>query len=108
MDEFAIALDLGGTQLRAALVDRHGQVLNRVAVLTRATQGPDVVIQQLKDAAQAVMTGVDRDRILGIGLSAAGPLDAAAGVSISIPTIAGFENVKLREPLERFLDLSLA
>ena len=42
------------------------------------------------------MIGVDRDRILGIGLSAAGPLDAAAGVSISIPTIAGFENVKLR------------
>lgn len=107
MDEFAIALDLGGTQLRAALVDRHGQVLNRVAVLTRATQGPDVVIQQLKDAAQAVMSGVDRDRILGIGLSVPGPLDAAAGVSISIPTIAGFENVKLREPLERFLDLSV-
>jgi glucokinase len=107
LDEFAIALDLGGTQLRAALVDRHGQVLNRVAVLTRATQGPDVVIQQLKDAAQAVMIGVDRDRVIGIGLSVPGPLDAAAGVSISIPTIAGFENVKLREPLQRFLDLSV-
>jgi glucokinase len=69
LDEFAVALDLGGTQLRAALVDRHGQVLNRVAVLTRATQGPDVVIQQLKDAAQAVMTGVDRDRTCLTGAS---------------------------------------
>jgi glucokinase len=104
-DSLAIGLDLGGTQVRAALVDCEGRVLNRVAVLTKATLGADVVIGQLQDAARSVMRDCDSSNIVGIGLCAPGPLDTAAGVSLSMPTIAGFEGVKLRERLEDSLKL---
>ena len=105
MNNFAIALDLGGTQVRAALVDRHGQVHNRVAAPTSAAQGPEVILRQLRDAALAMRNGVDPDCILGVGVSAPGPLNSAEGVSLSMPTIRGFENVNLRQPLELALDL---
>jgi glucokinase len=105
MDKFAIALDLGGSQLRSALVDRHGRVLNRVVVPTAATSGADVVIEQLIDAAVAMTSGVETDQVLGVGLSAPGPMDTAKGISFSMPMIAGFENIPLRERLERSLQL---
>lgn len=105
MDRFAVALDLGGTQVRAALVDRRGQILNRVAVPTAATEGPDVVIQQLSDAARAMMSGIEAGRILGVGLCAPGPLNTQEGIAISMPTIAGFENIHLRERLGQSLNL---
>jgi len=103
MDRFAVALDLGGTQVRAALVDRRGQILNRIAVPTAATEDPDVVIQQLSDAARVMMGGVEAGRVLGVGLSAPGPLNTLEGIAISMATLAGFENIHLRERLEQSL-----
>jgi glucokinase len=105
MNNLAIALDLGGTQVRAALVDREGHVLNRVAVPTGSADGADAVLRQLLDAALAMKSGMDADRILGVGVCAPGPLNAAKGISLSMPTIPGFENVNLRKPLEHALDL---
>jgi glucokinase len=105
MNNFAIALDLGGTQVRAALVDRHGHVHNRVSAPTGTAHGPDVILRQLRDAALAMTNGVPSDSILGVGVSAPGPLNAAEGISLSMPTIHGFENVSLRTPLEQALGL---
>ena len=47
---FAIALDLGGTQTRAALVDEHGNVSNRVSLPTPAQDGGDAVVAKLAEA----------------------------------------------------------
>jgi glucokinase len=105
MNEFAIALDLGGTQVRAALVDRQGQVHNRVAALTGTAHGPEVILRQMCDAALAMADGVSHDSILGIGVCAPGPLNASAGISLHMPTIRGFEDVDLRTPLEQSLGL---
>ncbi len=55
----AIAIDLGGTQIRGALVDAEGNILNRLATATKAMAGPTVVIQQLVDAANEVSRDVD-------------------------------------------------
>lgn len=103
MNDFAIALDLGGTQVRAALVDRNGKIHNRVATPTGTAHGPEVILQQMCNAALATINGVDPERILGVGVCAPGPLNASEGISLSMPTIRGFENVNLRIPLEQAL-----
>ena len=105
MDSFAIALDLGGTQLRAALVNRRGQVLKRISVPTAASEGPGVVIQQLSDASMAMSDGIDSRCLAGVGLSAPGPLNTLEGIALSMPTIRGFQNIRLRERLEASLQL---
>jgi glucokinase len=95
---FAIALDLGGTQCRAALVDAEGNVTNRVSLPTPAQEGGDAVVAQLaKAAAQAVQGATD---VIGVGLSSPGPLDTDKGITIDLPTIKGMINFPIRAALE--------
>ena len=81
---YAIALDLGGTQTRAALVDAHGNVSNRVSLPTPAQDGGDVVVATLVAAAK--QAAGSETEIIGVGLSSPGPLDTEkASPSISPP-----------------------
>lgn len=95
----AIGLDLGGTQLRAALVDQAGCVMKRLAVPTAATAGPEIVIGQMHAAVLEIARDSAADSVVGIGISAPGPLDAVNGRVIWAPTLAGFSDV----PLARLL-----
>jgi glucokinase len=93
--KLAIALDLGGTQIRAALVDATGKVHKRFATETQARAGADVVVQQLADAYWAIAQDVAPEAVRGVGLCSPGPLDTAKGIAIHLPTIMGFENFPL-------------
>jgi glucokinase len=95
---YAIALDLGGTQTRAALVDEHGSVSNRVSLPTPAQDGGDAVVAQLAKAAEQAAEGATD--IIGVGLSSPGPLDTAKGITIDLPTIKGMTNYPIRAALE--------
>ncbi len=95
---FAIALDLGGTQTRAALVDEHGNVTNRVTLPTPARDGGEAVVAKLAEAADFACSG-EAD-IIGVGVSSPGPLNTETGCTIDLPTISGMTNYPLRGALE--------
>jgi glucokinase len=99
MDRFAIAIDLGGTQLRAALVDPSGKIHRRTSVATAARAGPDAVIEQITEAAKLISEGLTRAQIAGLGVSSPGPLDTVRGLALSIPTLSGFDTFPLRDAL---------
>src|SRR5947209_18969645 len=101
----AIGVDLGGTQLRAALVDRAGKVLGRAAAKTDATGGPAAVMDQIQELVDLATADIDRDLIVGVGVAAPGPLDSELGVALFIPTLAGFVDVPLAELVGRKLGL---
>ncbi|MDQ0474548.1 ROK family protein [Labrys wisconsinensis] len=103
MPRLAIGLDLGGTQVRAALVDEGGYIQARAAVATAAAAGPEIVIDQLHWVAEAVSTGVPAADLAGIGVAAPGPLDTGTGTALGLPTLAGFVDLPLARLLaERF------
>ena len=99
---YAIALDLGGTQTRAALVDENGNVSNRVSLPTPAQDGGEAVVAQLAKAAEQAAQG-EAD-IIGVGLSSPGPLDTDKGLAIDLPTIKGMINFPIRAALEAKLN----
>jgi len=80
MSRLAIAIDLGGTRIRAALIDGKGILLQRAEAPTAADAGREVVISQLHHIATSVIAGVARDRLVGVGICAPGPLDANAAL----------------------------
>lgn len=97
-DPLAIALDLGGTQLRAALVD-GASVLARAAEPTDAAGGPEAVLGQMQRLIAGVAeTGAGRP-VAGIGISAPGPLDGETGTILHIPTLPGWEDFPLSSRL---------
>ena len=99
--DLAIGIDLGGTQLRAALVDLAGVIVCRAAVATDVAGGPKSIVGQMMQLCDEI--GVDRhkQRITGVGVSAPGPLDSERGIIISIPTLPGWEEFPLATTLAR-------
>ena len=103
--DLAIGIDLGGTQIRAALIDRDGKIHKRVADLTKAGSGPDVVMGQIAGLTAKVIEGVAPEKVMGAGVSSPGPLDTENGVALCIPTMAGFVEFPLRARLAQHLGL---
>lgn len=103
MTKFAISIDLGGTQLRAALVDATGAISVRQAVATRAKDGPEAVLEQIVTLANSVSAGIAPDAIVGVGVSSPGPIDTIAGRAIAIPTLAGFDDYPMKAKLQTLL-----
>lgn len=91
-----VAVDLGGTQIRAAVCDPHGQIFKRVAKLTRAQEGPEAVLTRIKGTIAEAMEGTSPEAIIGIGIGAPGPLDPASGTILAAPNLPGWINVPLR------------
>jgi glucokinase len=95
MTPLAIGIDLGGTQVRAALVDAQGTLLARAAARTDAAGGPRAVVQQIRQLVAEVAAGVAPDALAGVGVCAPGPLDGPAGVVLGIPTLPGWVDVPI-------------
>jgi glucokinase len=101
--ELTIGIDLGGTQVRAALVE-GGQILRRASARTDVS-GPAAVLGQFKQLMSEVCPAEQRHRIAGLGVAAPGPLDSETGTIIQIPTLPNWESFPLREILQRDLGM---
>jgi glucokinase len=91
----ALAVDLGGTVLRVALVGEDGMFLARCAEPTLARGGPKVVIGQIIRLLRQMESRADGCTILGAGVGAPGPLDPERGVVLRAPTLDGWSDVPL-------------
>ena len=52
--DLTLGIDLGGTQLRAAVIDRNGELLRRAAVATDVAGGPHAIVAQMQKLAAEV------------------------------------------------------
>lgn len=105
--DLALAVDVGGTRLRAALVDASGQILHRQSLATPANEGADAVVAAIASACRAVIAASGITDRLPVGLCAPGPLDAKRGIALATPTIRGFTNFPLRQAMENVLGLDV-
>ncbi|RKH27236.1 ROK family protein [Corallococcus praedator] len=95
-----LGIDLGGTSVRAAVVDAKGKLLSsaKVAVTDRKPQGVVETIAQAADEALK-RSGVKVD---GCGVGAAGQIHKDSGV-ISVAPNLGWRNVPLADLLQKRL-----
>jgi len=97
-----LAVDLGGTRVRVALV-RAGEVLAR-AVDATDRRGPAQVVRQIA-ALAADLAGAATAPPVALGIAAPGPLDPASGVLYALPNLAGWEGFPLGPALARAIGL---
>lgn len=98
----AIGIDLGGTQVRAALVE-DGRLLKRAAMPTDVAGGPQAVMQQFFELITQVCPREQWQNVAAVGVCAPGPLDSESGVVLHIPTLPGWDDFPLRETLRQEL-----
>jgi glucokinase len=100
-----IGVDLGGTQIRAALANSSGEMKHRVATLTAAEEGPAAVIERICEQIELARGDT---RIDAIGIGAPGPTDPYAGVVLVAPNMPGWTNIPLRQILAKRFGVPVA
>ncbi|PSQ76625.1 MAG: ROK family protein [Bacteroidetes bacterium QH_8_67_23] len=107
---YAIGIDLGGTYLRAALVERGKGFLEQVQVETEAEKGPDHVLDRVADLARRMMRAVPGNEVAGLGMGAPGAINWERTTLSHPPNLSGWTKVNVREALRERLgqpDLSV-
>ncbi len=106
MADQVIAVDLGGTNIRAALVARNGEVLRRASMPTEAAAGPASVISRIVRVIHTV--GEEADADAPVGIASPGPLDPRQGVILFTPNLPGWRNVRLVEQVQSHIQRPVA
>lgn len=103
-----LAIDLGGTQIRAAHVSPELRVTCRRAVATNDEEGVESVIGRVQTLARTVLREAQAEGLeppSGIGISSPGPLDPWRGIVLAPPNLAGWRDVPLASEVGSALDL---
>lgn len=92
-------VDLGGTNIKAALVDDAGRMIAFHTERTHAERGPEDAAARMGQAVHAVarLAGIATADIVGVGLGSPGPLDIPAGTIVRAGNLVGWDDFPLRD-----------
>lgn len=99
-----VALDVGGTGIKAAVV-RDRLPLHEITVPTPVAEGPDAIVSAIRTTVASLIDSADD--VDAIGVIAPGPVDAANGVFVSAVNL-GWRDVQMRSILQREFGLPAA
>lgn len=107
-----IGIDLGGTNLRAAVVDTaKGQIVEQLNLPTEASAGQDAVIGKLVQLIRVFIQRVEKSPIViqGIGIGVPGTPDIEHGVISFLTNMPGqWRNLPLQSMIEEQIKLPVA
>ena len=103
MDRAVIGVDLGGTNLRSAILTENGDILDKRKRATLASEGHQKVIQRLIDDITALQAGAQARgiHIAAVGVGAPGVIHSDTGVVIKSPNFPDWNEVPLKKKLEQ-------
>ncbi|HEY42278.1 MAG TPA: ROK family protein [Dehalococcoidia bacterium] len=97
-----LALDIGGTVIRLALVSMEGKILARKRLPTMAGEGPAPVINRMFSAMKGLLQShkLDLSQLHSISIATAGVIDTDNGIITSSPNLPGWIDIPLRDTVE--------
>jgi glucokinase len=107
-EQHVIAVDLGGTHIRAALVSESGALHHRAAMPTEAERGPQAVIDRIGNLVQKVAADAGTDDDVPVGVASPGPLNPRTGVVHYTPNLPGWRDVPFVDMLSRIISRRVA
>lgn len=96
MKQYSIGIDLGGTKILIALIEReNGKVLNCVKKKTKKDKGPKNITKKMVDGIEELLKTTSPDEVYSIGVGAAGQIDRENGVILAAPNLDCYDlNIK--------------
>ncbi|MEY2725712.1 MAG: Glucokinase, partial [Planctomycetota bacterium] len=93
-----LGLDLGGTNVKAGVVDDGGNVLSSVSLPTEGRAGPDHGVRQIAAAGRLAVAkaGQSLEDIAAVGLATPGTMDIPSGMLIDPTNLPGWTNYPIR------------
>lgn len=98
-----IGVDVGGTNVKIALVSDKGKIIYSNSIPTRAEMGYEYTVNSMKDAIRDLLkeTKMKPADIEGIGFGFPGQIDCKKGVVRLAPNIPGWVNVPIASIMEK-------
>lgn len=100
--KYKIGVDVGGTNVKIALVDKKGNIVYSNTVPTMAEMGYEYTISNIKQAILDLMkeTKTSKEVIEGIGFGFPGQVDCDRGIVRLAPNIPGWVDVPIASIIE--------
>jgi glucokinase len=104
---FFLGIDVGGTNVKAGVVDNTGLSLSKVSLPTDAAKGPLVGVENIGRAGELALkeAGLARTDIAGVGLATPGTMDIPAGMLLDPPNLPGWNNFPIEQKVADRLEL---
>jgi glucokinase len=99
-DAVVLALDLGGTQIRAAAIPPSGERFGRRALATPHAGGAEAIYAacaELLIGVRADLPADLRDHLVAIGISSMGPVDPWRGLVVDPPNVVALRDAPLAD-----------
>ncbi len=103
MDQFAIGVDLGGTNLRAAAVSVSGEMIEKIAASTDLTQGPERVVDDICACIASLRDRHHERRLAGVGIGVPGFIRMEEGFIVGSHNLPPMNNYPIRDAIEKRL-----
>jgi glucokinase len=106
---FYVGLDLGGTNIKAGIVDEAGRTVAYHSEPSRVDLGPDDVARRLGGMVGTLCTiaGIAHTEIAGVGLGTPGPQNLQTGVLYDTGNMPGFEGFPIRDRVAEHCGLAV-
>lgn len=106
-NRFIVSVDLGGTNLKVALLDLKYRIKDKKVLSTKRLIKKEALILAIIDSINKTLENnrLNKANILGVGLGLPGPIDTERGIVHFFPNIPGWKEVDLKRILERKLKL---
>ncbi len=106
MADYVVGVDLGGTNVRAAVVDGHEKILGQARNPSAAKEGQRRVVEQIALTVRqaAKDSGIELDQVGAVGMAVPGHIDQRTGVTKWSPN---FGEV-IDDHFQMFLDVPIA
>jgi predicted NBD/HSP70 family sugar kinase len=107
---YAFGLYLSRAGCSLGIVNLKGSVVIRKQIdISRISSADDALMAIVTEIESCIAeTDVERDRILGLGVSAPGPLDSAAGIILDPPNFDIWRGIKISERLGEKLNMKVS
>jgi glucokinase len=105
MKPAVLGIDVGGTHMRLALVDKHGAVLRQVKLKTLIVEGANRTCSRLIETCRGLMQWArdQNHQVQAVGLGVAGSIDPAHGTVIFSPNLMKLNGFPLGVELQQHL-----
>lgn len=104
---FTIGIDLGGTNIKAGLIDPAGGFAGRWSIETQAYGGYRHVLGRIAELVERIAgeSPGGRAGIQGIGIGVPGPMSHKQGLIYGAPNLPGWVNVPVRDDLRALVTM---
>jgi glucokinase len=103
MHYYAIGVDLGGTNLRAAAIAHDGIMLEKISGSAPIEGGPDAVIEDIVGCIKTLQSSLPGKTLAGIGIGVPGFIRMEEGVIAGWGNVPSFNGYPVRSSIEKRL-----